>query len=145
DLLRAYTSIELRAAAASNPSGRPNARQKREARDAACERLEEEAKDGRFLRRKAYSVLWDAPSNELLIGTTSAGVIDRLHTHFQQTFGHTFERVTAGKLAFQMAEMRQQTRGVDDATPAAFLPGISPGEMAWSPDEASRDFLGNEF
>ncbi len=145
DLLRAYTVTELQAAAEKNPSGRPSARQKREARDAARERLEDEAKDGRFLKRKAYPVLWDALSNELLVGTTSMNVVDRLHTHFEQTFGLRFEPLTAGRMAFQFAEARQQTRGVDDAAPAAFVPGVTPGEMAWAPDEGSRDFLGNEF
>jgi hypothetical protein len=145
DLLRAYQQTELEAAAASNPSGRPSARQKREARDLARERLEEEAKDGRFLRRKAYPVLWDAPSNELLVGTTAVTVMDRLHALFEQTFGQGFEPLTAGRLAFHLAELRQQTRSVDDAAPAAFVPGVSPGELAWLPDEASRDFLGNEF
>jgi hypothetical protein len=145
DLLRAYTAVELQAAAEKNPSGRPSSRQKREARDAARERLEEEAKDGRFLKRKAYSVLWDALSNELLVGTTSMNVVDRLHTHFEQTFGVGFEPLTAGRLAFHLAESRQQTRGVDDAAPAAFVPGVTPGEMAWAPDEGSRDFFGNEF
>src|SRR5579885_3780320 len=38
DLLRAYTATELQAAAASNPSGRPSARQKREAREVSRER-----------------------------------------------------------------------------------------------------------
>src|SRR3954469_16530807 len=52
DLVRAYTQVELEALAASNPSGRPSARQKREARQAARDRLEAEAADGRFLRRK---------------------------------------------------------------------------------------------
>ncbi len=145
DLLRAYTAVELQAAAAKNQSGRPSARQRREARDAARERLEDEAKDGRFLRRKAYPVLWDALSNELLVGTTAITVVDRLLTHFQQTFGYAFEPMTAGRQAYHLAELRQQTRGVDDAAPAAFIPGLSPGEMAWAPDEASRDFLGNEF
>jgi hypothetical protein len=145
DLLRAYTAVELQAAAEKNPSGRPSARQRREARDMARERLEEEAKDGRFLRRKAYPVLWDAPSNELLVGTTAPSVVDRLHAHFQQTFGFGFEPLTAGRQAFRLAELRRQTRGVDDAAPAAFVPGVTPGEMAWAPDEASRDFLGNEF
>src|SRR6266403_5088216 len=49
DLLRAYTQIEIDAAAKENPSGRPSAFQKREARMAARARLEEEARDGRFL------------------------------------------------------------------------------------------------
>jgi len=145
DLLRAYTHIELQGLAAANPSGLPSARQKREARENAREKLEEEARDGRFIRRKAHPVLWDAPSNELLVGTTSVTAIDRLHTLFQQTFGQSFERLGASGLAFRLAEARQQTRGVDDATPSPFMPGVSSEEVAWLPDEASRDFLGNEF
>src|SRR5262245_14904593 len=45
DLLRAYYAQEVQAQAASNPSGLPSARQKKEARITARERLEEEAKD----------------------------------------------------------------------------------------------------
>jgi hypothetical protein len=145
DLLRAYTAVELQAAAEKIPSGRPSARQKREARGVARERLEDEARDGRYLKRKACPILWDALSNELLVGTTAMTVVDRLHTHFQETFGLAFEPLTAGRQAFHLAELRQQTRGIDDAAPAAFIPGVTPNEMSWAPDEANRDFLGNEF
>jgi hypothetical protein len=145
DLLRAYTQVELEGVAANNPSGFPSARQKREAREAARERLDKEAADGRFLRRKTYPVLWDSQTNELLVGTTSAAAIDRLHTLFQKTFDHGFKLIGAGQRAFQLAELREQTRGVDDAGPAHFVPGGASGEVAWVPDEASRDFLGNEF
>jgi hypothetical protein len=140
-----YTQVELEALAADNPSGRPSLRQKRQARQAARERLEAEAADGRYLRRKAYPVLWDALSNELLVASTSANVLDRLHPLFRETFGRGFALQGAGRQAFQQAEARGQARGVDDAAPAAFVPGTSPGELAWLPDEANRDFLGNEF
>jgi hypothetical protein len=145
DLLRAYTAVELQSLAAGNPSGIPSARQKREARETARLRLEDEARDGRFLRRKVYPLLWDAQSNELLIGTTAVTVVDRLHTLFEQTFGHGFEPLGAGRQAFRLSEPRGLTRGIDDAAPAPFLPGVSPSELAWVPDENSRDFLGNEY
>jgi hypothetical protein len=145
DLLRAYMLTELKALAAANPSGIPSGRQKKEARQSARERLDEEARDGRFLKRKAYPVLWDARSNELLVGTTAVTVVDRLHTLFEQTFGVRFEPLGAGRLAFHLAELRQQTREVDDATPAPFIPGVSPTGLAWLADEHNRDFLGNEF
>src|SRR5262249_49533251 len=145
DLLKAYTAIELKALAALNPSGLPSNRQRREAKDTARSRIEDEAKDGRFLRRKAYPVLWDALSNELLVGTTSSGVIDRLDSHFEDPFGVGFEPLTAGTLAFRLAESRQQSRGIDDASPSPFVPGVSPEAVSWVPDENSRDFLGNEF
>ncbi len=145
DLLRAYTQVDLQALTKNNPSGLPSARQKREAKESARERLEDEAKDGRFLKRKAYPVLWDAPSNELLVGTSSVTALDRLRTLFEQTFGVNFEPLGAGRQAFRFAEVRQQTRGIDDAKPAPFVPGVSPTEVAWLPDETSRDFLGNEY
>lgn len=145
DLLRAYTLIELQALAAGNPSGHPSARQKREARASARDRLETEARDGRFLRRRSYPLLWDCRSNELLVGTTAVTVVDRLHTLFQQTFDRDLELLGAGRQAFLLAEARAQTRGIDDAGPSMFVPGIAPAELAWLPDESSRDFLGNEF
>lgn len=145
DLLRAYAAIELAALAKKNPSGLPSNRQRREAKESALQRLEAEAKDGRFLKRRAYPALWDAQSNELLIGTTAVTVIDRLHTLFEQTFGQGFEPLTAGPLAFRLAEGRGQARGVDDSRPSPYLPGASPEQLAWVVDDNSRDFLGNEF
>lgn len=144
DLLRAYFIVELEALAAQNPSGHASAKQKREARASAKDRLEHEAKDGRFLRRKSYPLLWDSPSNELLVGTTSASVLDRLHGMFKQTFDRALEPLGAGALAFSHAELTQQTRAVDDATPTSFVHGQT-DDIAWVPDEHNRDFLGNEF
>lgn len=145
DLLRAYTQVELEGLAKGNPSGHASARQRREARANARERLEQEAKDGRYLRRKAIPVLWDAVSNELFVGTTSFTAFDRLLELFQNTFDRKLEPLNAGAQAFRMAEARQQTRGVDDANPANFVPGITPPEVAWMPEEGSRDYFGNEF
>jgi hypothetical protein len=145
DLLRAYTHVELEALTKGNRSGLPTSRQKREARDAARDRLEREAGDGRYLKRKAYPLMWDALSHELLIGTTASSALDRVHTLFQQTFGFGFEPLGAGRRAYFLSESRQQTRGVDDAGPASFVSGVSPTALAWLPDEESRDFLGNEF
>src|SRR5438132_61449 len=85
DLLRAYYQVELQALTASNPSGFPSSKQKRQAREYARDRLDTEAKDGRYVRRKATPILWDAPSNELFVGTTSVTALDRLVTLFHQT------------------------------------------------------------
>ncbi|MGL6096388.1 MAG: hypothetical protein ACRC7O_11405, partial [Fimbriiglobus sp.] len=145
DLMRAYYSIELKALAAANPSGLPSAKQKREAKEYARERLEQEAKDGRFKKRKCIPVLWDAATNEVLFGATSLTHIDRLTSLFKQTFGLELEAVTAGRRAFYLAELHQLTRNVDDSAPSTFLPGVVSDGIAWIADEASRDFLGNEF
>lgn len=145
DLLKAYYAVELKALAAGNPSGYPTGRQKREAKESARERLEHEAKDGRFKRRRCVPVLWDAKSNEVLFGSTSVTHVDRMAALFQQTFGYGLDPITAGRRAFQLAELHQRTRQVDDSAPSAFVPGVTPEDVAWIADDTSRDFLGNEF
>lgn len=145
DLLRAYTQVELEALAADNPSGMPSLKQKREARENARAQLERESQDGRFLKRKANPVLWDALSNEVLLGATSANVVERFLPLFEQTFGQGLEFLGAGRQAYLQAEARSQTRGVDDATVSAYVPGAAGEGVAWLPDETNRDFLGNEF
>src|SRR5262249_37081591 len=100
DLLRAYTQVELETLAAQNSSGRPSARQKREARQIAQERLDAEAHDGRYVRRKAFPVLWDALSNEVLLGATSITALDHFLAHFSQTFAHDLDFLGAGRQAY---------------------------------------------
>src|SRR5262249_42716002 len=78
DLLQAYYQIELKGRSRSKGDRKPSVKQKKEAKAAALERLETEAKDGRYTRRKIVPVMWDAKSNELLVGTTSNTVIDQL-------------------------------------------------------------------
>ena len=145
DMMRAYFSVELKALAAQNPSGLPTAKQKREARETARERLENEAKDGRYRKRKCIPVLWDMPTNEVLFGATSLSNLERFVTLFQHTFGYGLEAITAGRRAYALAELHQRTRTVDDSSPSAFVPGVSSEDVVWIADEASRDFLGNEY
>lgn len=147
DVLRAYYEVELKALAASNPSGFARAKQKRQAREYAKDRLEQEAKDGRYLRRKAIPVLWDAAENELLFGTTSTTVIDRLVSLLYATFGRKLELKGAGWQAYHLAvDMDGEPIDmVEAASPAIFVNGGHDGEIAWEPDANRRDFLGNEF
>ncbi len=49
-----------------------------------------------------------------------------------------------GRQAFLWAEVDAKTRAVDDAAPTVFVSGQKE-EIAWTPDEANRDYLGNEF
>lgn len=145
DLLRAYYAVELKALSKNNPSGFASARQKREAKEIARDRLEREAKDGRYRKRKCYPVMWDRLSNEVLFGATSVAQVDRLCLLFNQTFGRDLECVTSGRRAYLLAEANARTRQVDDSTASAFVPGVTPESMTWIADDSSRDFLGNEF
>lgn len=145
DLLKAYYAVELKALSANNPSGFASARQKREARETARDRLEAESKDGRFRKRKCIPALWDAKTNEVLFGAANLSNVERFALLFQQTFGSELETLTAGGRAHFLAELHGRTRNVEDAGLSPFVPGESPAEAAWIADETNRDFLGNEF
>lgn len=145
ELMHAYYANTLRDLARRNDSGQPSAKQKKEAKQEAREKLEDEAKDGRFIKRKAIPVLWDRLSNEVLFGSPTAPHVDRLCSLFEQTFKLELQCVTAGPRAFHLAEARGQTRAADDSKPSAFVAGATSNGIAWIADANKRDFLGNEF
>lgn len=142
DLLRAYTQEELESLH-DDPTRPPGAKAKREARARARQRLESEAADGRYLRRKTVPILWDGIAGELLVGTTALSALDRVLPLFRDTFERGLELQTAGVQAFRHAESDDRSRNVDDAEPSAFHGRDA--SVVWMSDEASRDFLGNEF
>jgi hypothetical protein len=144
DRLRAYYEVELKALTKNNKSGFPSARQKREAKEIARERLEQEAKDGRYRKHTCVPVLWDRLSNEVLFGATSITHVDRMCSIFEQTFGVKLEAMTAGERAHLLAEASERKRQVEDSCPSAFIGSVSE-DYAWIAGENSRDFLGNEF
>jgi hypothetical protein len=141
DLLRSYARTEIEALAAQNPSGRPSIFQKRQAREAAREKLEAEAQDGRFIRRKAYPVLWDRLTNCLLVGTSSPSVLDRVRNLFQETIGGGIVLVDAG----QRAGLGSHAASLADVRSASFVPATNSSQVAWVADPSSVNFLGNEF
>jgi hypothetical protein len=145
DLLRAYARVELQALASQNRSGQPTFTQKKQAREAARERLEAEAKDGRYVRRRAYPVLFDAQLNHVLVGTTSAGALEQVQKLFQETFGCRLFLMDAAAIARERAEIGQQQDRLPYLRPALFVPGQGTAEVAWVKDPTSHNYLGNEF
>ncbi|QDU18469.1 hypothetical protein [Urbifossiella limnaea] len=142
DLLKAYYEADLAALARENPSGLASAKQKKEAKESARERLEHEARDGRYKKRKCSQVLWDRFSNEVLFGATSSSLADRLSHLFGSTFGAGLELVTAGRRAELLAAQLGLTGSAD--APSGFVAGAG-DEVAWVPGGGPPDFLGNEF
>lgn len=140
DKLKAYYQVELKANLGFSGLARPTAKMKRAAKETARERLEEEAKDGRYRKRKCVPVLWDRTTGEVLFGATSLTLIDRLCSLFEQTFGAKLYAVTAGRLA---AEGDNRT-GVDE-TLSAFVPGVTADEPCWIVGGGDTSFHGNEF
>lgn len=136
DLVKAYYAVELKALAAGNPSGLPSAKQKREAKEAARERVEHEAKDGRFRKRTRVPVLWDRASGEAWLGATSHAVAGRFETLFAAAFGRDLAAVSAGT--------RVGADGAAAGCLSAVVPGVTPEEPFWAAG-GSPDWLGNEW
>ncbi|MBN9519016.1 hypothetical protein J0H58_10950 [bacterium] len=142
DLLKAYYEADLAALARENPSGFASARQKKEAKESSRERLEHEARDGRYKKRKCSPVLWDRHGNEVLFGATSSSQADRLSDLFGRTFGGGLELVTAGRRAEVLAAQFGLTGAAE--APSRFVADAG-DEVAWVPGGGPADFLGNEF
>lgn len=145
DLLKAYAEIEIRAAARGNPSGFASRRQKQDAREAARERLQEEARDGRYLKRKGIPALWDANRGEVYFAPGAPKLLEQAETLFHETFGKVLARITAGTLAQTLTATFEPAPRIVDLKPAVFVPHRHDGDVVWSRDPSVPDFLGNEF
>jgi hypothetical protein len=134
-LLKAYTELELYALAKDNPSGQPTARQRREAREAALIRLEEEGKDGRFTQRTRIPVVWDVKAGRVWFGSAAHKIVDRFTALFEETFGHALDHIHPGNL-----DLQTPLTAVTD-----WVGGVTPTEYAWTDDVADGRWLGNDF
>jgi hypothetical protein len=150
DRLKAYYATELRALSKDNPSGFPSARQKREAKEIARTRLEQEAKDGRYRKWKCVPVLWDAVTNVAFFGAAGTGsTVDRFTNLWEQTWcADLTQDAAAGKLtavdAASLAVALYHQAEHEHLSP--FVPGVTPDDRpSWCASENHPHFLGNEF
>src|SRR5262249_32677970 len=135
-----------------NPSGIATKAQRQEAKEAARLRAVAEGADGRFRRLNHFPILWDASSNILYAGTTSALVLERLQILFSESFDRILEPITAGTLAQGVVTDDSSRSGLslasfDRGTRAAQVAdGASESGPAWNGDDPTGlGFLGNEF
>lgn len=147
ELKRAYVEMETAAAASTNPSGFASKRQKKEAKDAAKKKIEEDLASGKFRRSKMTNVLWDMP-NHTLYAAVSASGREQLIELFERTQNCTLEPITSGNLALSRMEANGKRREYEDLTPTRFaaIAGDPPAEYPWTAKgDQAKDFLGNEF
>ena len=149
ELRRAYQAIEEDALAAGNPSGFPTKQQRREAKDAADGKLDDEARAGRHRRSKMTPMLWDLPAG-VLYGPASATVYERLAGLFDRALGLNLVPLTSGTLALRRLEGSGRRRDYEDLKPTAFADGPEGEgqrpEYPWvAKGPEAKDFLGNEF
>jgi hypothetical protein len=149
ELKKAYQIMEEEAAAQSNPSGFISRNQKRDAREIARRRIEEDVRSGKFRRSKLLPVLWDVPGATVYC-SASAAAAEKLMELFQRTFELELAPMSAGASALRLLEPRGKRRDYEDLRPTRFTAGTD-GEhqqpdYPWTAKgDAPKDFLGNEF
>jgi hypothetical protein len=149
EVSRAYRMIEEEAASRDNPSGFISRKQKRDARDGAAQKIDDDLRSGRFRRSKLTPILWDLPAGILYCNATIS-TEEKLKEIFERSFGLTLEALSAGALALRLLESRSKRRDYEDAKPTRFVQGPDgEGQLAEYPWVAkgpqAKDFLGNEF
>jgi hypothetical protein len=90
-LLKAETAVALTGLMAEAGVTKANAKLKREAKEAALDRLTELAKDGRYTTHSVIPVAWDLGSKEVWYGHTSHAHLTPFLDLLEKTFGVTAE------------------------------------------------------
>ena len=144
-LKRAYVALEEQAAAGEG--GFLGKADKKDARDAADRRLDEQRKEGRFRRSSMTPILWDLPAG-ILYGPASPSRQVKLFELFDRTYGLTLIPLTAGNLALRRLETTGRRRDYEDFRPTRFADSPAGGEAEYPwvrKGPGAKDFLGNEF
>ena len=146
DVKRAYLMIEEQAA---SKDGFISKAAKRDAKDAAMRKLDDEKREGRFRKSKMTPILWDI-KNSTLYGPSAVSAQEKLYEIFDRTFGLSLIPLTSGNLALRRLEGVGKRREYEDARPTRFVGGPQgegqPAEYPWvAKGPQAKDFLGNEF
>lgn len=142
---RAWTAIELNGIMKENAGGRPSKAQREEANEAIEARCAAEAEKGNYLRMSETSILWDAPTETVYIGSTSEKTNDNCLELLNRAFGLEFQKVTPSSLAVDFAETEEQTSSLYNTSATAFHPEGTNNVVWWNGMNDNYDYLGNEF
>ena len=116
-LLRAYVRMEEETALAASGREFLSRGAKREAKETALLRAEQELKSGAFRQMAMHHVLLDLELGRLYLSNLSAGVADRLMPLFADTFGAALEPTDAEIVARKICEANGRGRTLDGVAP----------------------------
>ncbi len=143
---RAWLQMELAAATAESPHGRPSKAQRQQAKEAVEVRCRQEIREGKYRRMRQFPLLWDLRNDLLFFGGASAAAAELCRDLCSRAFGVELERMTAGRRAEAWAAEAKQRKALEEIRPVSFLHPGGSAEIAWWNGEVNNfDFLGNEF
>ncbi|MGB9625922.1 MAG: hypothetical protein ACPMAQ_13790 [Phycisphaerae bacterium] len=149
EIVRSYQKMHEQALLEKSGREFLSRQERREAREAARDQAEKEAKAGRFRRMRQYPMLWDLARNQVYLAATAPAVVDRFAVLFQETFGHALTAATAGELASRFAGAARLTGAYEELRPAQFTTPPDGAELdrsaAPGDESRSKDYLGTEW
>lgn len=143
NVLRAYVQMEEDAALRASGRAFLSKGERRNAREAARLRAEQEARGGGFRRMSAYPVLIDLAAGTVYLGNLGGAVGERFMLLFSDTFGRALEPADPERVA---------TRIMSAARNARVLENLPPMHLVRPPDGyegggfgSDLNFLGREL
>ena len=134
---------------------------RKEAREEALRRIDEEVANGRYRAPKHAAIWWDFATNTMLAPVSSDKDVEMLKTLVDDTFGVRIAPRASGTLAYDLLGERGLSGAFDDAHAEAF--SAPPADIEGAVDQGqkmsrtrpevpwantageSKDFLGNTF
>ncbi|GIK16681.1 MAG: hypothetical protein BroJett003_16450 [Planctomycetota bacterium] len=146
-IVRSYRMMEEAARLADSGREFLTRSQKKEAKEAALARAEQEAKEGVFRRVSATPLLIDWADGAAYFGSTSASAADRLTTLCADTFDISLVPAHSEEVAFRIAQRLGLLSAFEESAPEYVAPppqgaaGFDTGAL----DAHDRTYLGREF
>ncbi len=146
-IVKSYRRMEE--VAALNASGKEflSKSEKREAKEAADQRADEEARRGAFRRTAGYPLLIDTEKGIVYFGQLGSKSSDKLMILFADTFDTTLVPAHAEETAFRLVQKLDLSRKFDDVIPMRLVDPpmrMMEGDTD-SQQEHDRAFLGREM
>jgi hypothetical protein len=147
DLVRAYQRQNEQAMLEASGREFLSKAEKREAREQAKARAENEAHAGAFRRIKQVPAFWDLKRNEVYLAATGSTIVEPFMTLFRMTFGPMLIPVSSGELAARWSATAGEARAFDDCKPAFFVqpPDGAATDANFEGEPHNKDFLGTEW
>ncbi len=145
NVLKAYIHMEEETRLQTSGRDFLSRGEKRQAREAAVIRAEEETRGGSFRRMNSYPVLIDLPGRTVYLANLGASVADKLMELFNRTFGCSLEPVDPEHVAVRIMNAAGNTRALESLSPFSLVePPEGFGESA-DFSGSNLNFLGKEF
>ena len=142
---RAWIAMELAGIMKDNAGGRPSKAQREEANQAVEARCAAESEKGNYLRMSETSILWDAATETVYLGSTSEKANDNCLELLTRAFGLDFQKVTSGSLAADFADRSDRSEELFNTSATPFHPDGTNNVVWWNGMNDNYDYLGNEF